>query len=95
MLTGTIKWFRNGTGPGKGFGFIIPSDETLRELRMDIAQELFIHSENVLRPQPDVAVYLLEGDEVEFNIGHSSRGPRALDLRIIGRAQPATSSTHV
>lgn len=64
-ITGTVKFF-NGD---KGFGFIAPANGD---------KDVFVHYSAL----PDNGGYrnLNEGDQVEFSIESSSKGPRAADV---------------
>jgi len=88
MHTGTIKWFKNGSGPGKGFGFINPSDECRRDLRLDISKDVFVHIKKFRGVKPQS---ILKGDEVQFNVITSQSGLRAIDVAITAHAPSAIS----
>ncbi|MDO4626233.1 MAG: cold-shock protein [Pasteurellaceae bacterium] len=66
-LTGTVKWF-NGT---KGFGFITPSQG---------GKDIFVHFSGILS---DAYKTLNDGDNVEFEVQDSQRGPAAVNVRVI------------
>ena len=66
MATGRVKWFN----PKKGFGFIVP-DEGQREV--------FVHYTNIVSDEP--WRNLSPGDDVEFDLQDSARGPHALNVR--------------
>lgn len=65
MQKGRVKWFNDS----KGFGFICPEDNT---------RDVFVHFSKI-----DQEGYrsLLEGEEVEFEIEDTNRGPSATYVR--------------
>ena len=63
-LTGTVKFF-NGD---KGFGFIAPSNGD---------KDIFVHYSAI---QANGFRNLNEGDQVEFSIEDSPKGPRAAEV---------------
>ncbi|WP_349401958.1 cold shock protein CspA [Candidatus Phytoplasma solani] len=65
---GTCKWFAKD----KGFGFILSSDQ----------KEIFVHWRSILTEMLGRKT-LNEGDQVEFSIEESDRGPQAKDVIII------------
>ena len=67
MSKGTVKWF-NST---KGFGFIAPADG---------GKDLFVHHSEIQVPDGDYAT-LNDGQEVEFEVGQSPKGPCANKVR--------------
>jgi len=60
-VQGTVKWFNDA----KGFGFITPNDGS---------QDVFVHYSVI---ESDGFKTLREGQEVEFEVTDSPRGPRA------------------
>jgi CspA family cold shock protein len=76
MATGRVKWFN----PEKGFGFIAPDDG---------AEDLFVHRSGLAVP---TAGELAEEDLVSFDAGVSTRGPVAVNVRIIERSGLAPQS---
>lgn len=67
MSSGVVTWFH----AKKGFGFIEPDDGT---------PEIFVHSSRILDPERDS---LQPGQHVTFEIGHSAKGPQAIQVQII------------
>ena len=64
VSTGTVKWF-NGK---KGFGFITPDDS---------GEDLFVHHSEV---RTTGYATLVEGQNVEFDIGQGKKGPCATNV---------------
>ncbi|OCG45025.1 cold-shock protein [Gilliamella sp. Choc5-1] len=65
--TGQVKWFNES----KGFGFISPADGS---------KDVFVHFSAI---SGDGFKTLGEGQQVEFSIQDSPRGPAAVDVAII------------
>ncbi|AJA45068.1 transcription antiterminator/RNA stability regulator CspE [Frischella perrara] len=65
--TGQVKWFNES----KGFGFITP---------VDGSKDVFVHFSAIVN---DGFKTLAEGQNVEFSIQDSARGPAAADVRVI------------
>jgi CspA family cold shock protein len=63
-LKGTVKWFNDA----KGFGFIEPSDG---------GKDLFVHMSSI---QMEGFKTLKDGQEVEYEVGESDRGPVAKNV---------------
>jgi CspA family cold shock protein len=62
---GKVKWF----DAKKGFGFITPDDG---------GEDLFVHFSNI---EADGFKSLLEGQEVEYEVGQGRKGPQATGVR--------------
>ena len=67
MAKGKVKWFSDQ----KGFGFITPEDGSA---------DLFAHFQEI---QGDGFKSLAEGQEVEFEVSSSEKGPKATKIRKI------------
>ena len=65
MSTGKVKWF----DAKKGFGFITPDGG---------GEDLFVHFSNI---EADGFKSLVEGQEVEFEVGQGKKGPQAMEVR--------------
>jgi CspA family cold shock protein len=68
MATGTVKWFSDD----KGFGFITPDEP---------GKDLFVHHSSI-----DVSGFrsLAEGGRVSYDVEASDKGPKAVNVRIVG-----------
>jgi len=69
-VRGTVKWFNNE----KGYGFIVPEDGS---------KDVFVHYSAI---NMQGFRTLEEGDEVEFEVQQSDRGPQAVSVERIRRA---------
>jgi CspA family cold shock protein len=67
MAKGKVKWFNDQ----KGFGFITPDDGSA---------DLFAHFQEI---QSEGFKSLAEGQEVEFEVTSSEKGPKATKIRKI------------
>jgi CspA family cold shock protein len=65
MAQGTVKWFSDS----KGYGFIEPEEGN---------EDLFVHYSSILG---DGFKSLEEGDEVEFEVEQTEKGPRASSVK--------------
>ena len=63
-VTGTVKWFNDA----KGYGFIQPSEGD---------KDLFVHMSSI---QMEGFKTLKDGQEVEYEVGESDRGPVAKNV---------------
>lgn len=66
MATGTVKWFNES----KGFGFISPSDG---------GRDVFVHFSAI---QGDGFRTLVEGQNVDFEVEMSPKGPQATQVTV-------------
>ncbi|UCE98797.1 MAG: cold-shock protein [Planctomycetota bacterium] len=64
MSKGKVKWFNSS----KGFGFIVPDDDS---------QELFVHHSEI---KMSGYASLDEGQKVEFEVGQGKKGPCATNV---------------
>lgn len=64
MATGKVKWFNDQ----KGYGFITPEDGS---------KDLFVHYQEIVG---DGFKTLAEGQEVNFEIVESEKGPKAVKV---------------
>ena len=69
-LTGRVKWF----SAIKGYGFIQPNGEN--------SEDVFVHFSAI---QMDGFRTLREGEEVEFTLEDSPKGPQATNVVRLGR----------
>ena len=67
MAKGKVKWFNDA----KGYGFITPEDGS---------KDLFVHHTDIIA---DGFRTLSEGQEVEFEVVDSEKGPKASKVRKI------------
>ena len=71
MAEGTVKWFDNE----KGFGFIeIEGSE----------EDAFVHYSDI---EMDGFATLKEGQRVSYELQHSEKGPKAVDVQPVGGGQ--------
>jgi len=71
MAKGKVKWFNDK----KGYGFIVPEDGS---------KELFVHHSSI---QGEGFKTLNEGQEVEFDMENTDKGPKAVNVRKIQKAK--------
>jgi CspA family cold shock protein len=62
---GKVKWF----DAKKGYGFITPDDGS---------EDLFVHFSNI---EGEGFKSLLEGQDVEYDVGEGRKGPQASNVR--------------
>ncbi|ACC98049.1 Cold-shock DNA-binding domain protein [Elusimicrobium minutum Pei191] len=65
MAKGKVKWFNDQ----KGYGFVTPEDGS---------KDLFVHYQEI---KGEGFKTLSEGQEVEFDIVESDKGPKAVNVR--------------
>ena len=65
MSKGKVKWF----DAKKGYGFVTPDDGS---------EDLFVHFSNI---EADGFKSLLEGQDVEYEVGQGRKGPQATNVR--------------
>ena len=65
MAKGKVKWFNDQ----KGYGFITPEDGS---------KDLFVHYQEI---KGEGFKTLSEGQEVEFDVVESEKGPKAVNIR--------------
>jgi len=68
-MKGKVKWFNEK----RGFGFITPDDGS---------KDLFVHFSAI---KSEGFKALAEGDEVEFEVEETSRGPQAKNVVKLGK----------
>ncbi len=68
MATGKVKWFDSK----KGFGFIEAAE---------LDKDVFVHHSGIAG---DGYHHLKEGDEVEFELEETDKGPQAVNVRMAG-----------
>ena len=66
MASGRVKWFDSK----KGFGFIEAAE---------LERDVFVHHSGIAG---DGYRHLKEGDEVEFEIEETDKGPQAVNVRV-------------
>ncbi len=67
-MKGKVKWFNDQ----KGYGFITPEDGS---------KDLFVHFSGV---KGNGFKSLAEGDQVEFEVTDSDKGPKAINVELLG-----------
>ena len=68
-MRGSVKWFNNR----RGFGFITGED----------GNEYFVHHTGIIAEE-GVFRKLKDGQAVEFSLEESEKGPRAVNVRVLG-----------
>jgi CspA family cold shock protein len=74
MPTGTVKWFN----PRKGYGFIIPDDESYEK-------EIFVHY-SVIKIDGEGFKSLNPDDKVEFEVEETGKGLEARNVVVTEKA---------
>ena len=72
IVTGKVKWWSSS----KGYGFCIADDGP----NATPMSEVFVHYKEILG---DGRKDLTEGQRLEFNVRHTTKGPRATDVRAL------------
>ena len=75
MATGRVKWFDSK----KGFGFIEATE---------LEKDVFVHHSGIAG---DGYHHLKEGDQVEFDLEDTEKGPQAVNVRVT--EEPAQSDS--
>lgn len=70
-FAGVVKWFN----AAKGYGFITPENKKLTD-----GKDVFVHFSAI---QANGYKSLSEGDNVEFTVQDSQKGPQAVDVNIV------------
>lgn len=70
--TGKVIWFNDK----KGFGFLAQDDQS---------EDLFVHYTNI---KVEGFKTLTAGQIVSYAVGHNHRGPQAIEVEVIGEAEP-------
>ena len=79
MPVGKVKWFNNA----KGFGFVVCDDHK---------EDLFAHFSSI---QMEGYKTLKAGQNVEFETVKSERGIHAVNIQVIGAAEPESSDATI
>ncbi|MBD3155445.1 MAG: cold-shock protein [Candidatus Aenigmarchaeota archaeon] len=66
-MKGKVKWFNRM----KGYGFIEPEE----------GEDVFVHHTSIEKGEGETFVQLNEGDEVEFDVEESPKGPQAKNVK--------------
>ena len=77
MPTGTVKWFSDD----KGYGFITPDDGS---------KDIFVHHSAIAG---EGFKTLAEGQQVEFDLVDSGKGPQAANVMKVGPAPSNSNET--
>lgn len=72
VILGKTKWWNSA----KGYGFVIANDGPLGEPMT----EIFVHYKEILG---DGRKDLVEGQELEFHVRQTPKGPRATDVKAL------------
>lgn len=72
MASGRVKWFDSK----KGFGFIEAAE---------LEKDVFVHHSGIAG---DGYHHLKEGDQVEFELEETEKGPQAVNVRLTEAAAP-------
>ncbi len=74
--TGIVKWFN----PKKGYGFIIPDNESFDK-------EIFVHY-TTIQADGEGFKSLRPDEKVEFEVEETGKGLEARNVKVIGKAAP-------
>ena len=72
IVTGKMKWWNSA----KGYGFVVANDGP----NATPMTEVFVHYKEILG---DGRKDLIDGQEIEFNVRQTPKGPRATDVKAL------------
>jgi CspA family cold shock protein len=73
---GKVKWFSNA----KGYGFIEQPD----------GADAFVHYSDIITEERYKTLY--PGQDVEYELTDSERGPKALNVQVVGKPEPPNAA---